>query len=143
MRVDAITPEFVEHVPNEKRDGVLYISIPFATAIHRCCCGCGNLVVTPFSPADWRVTFDGETVSLEPSIGNWSFPCQSHYWITENKVTWAPRWSARQIEAGRARDRVALDRHLKVRGEGVTTPTPESPDKQHGFWKRVRGWWSK
>jgi len=28
-------------------------------------------------------------VSLAPSIGNWSFPCNSHYWITGNEVRWA------------------------------------------------------
>ena len=38
----------------------------------RCCCGCGEEVVTPFSPAQWQMSFDGEAVSLHPSIGNWN-----------------------------------------------------------------------
>jgi hypothetical protein len=144
MKVDAITPEFVDHVPDEKQYGVLYISMRFATAIHLCCCGCGNPVVTPLSPADWRMTFDGETVSLQPSIGNWAFPCQSHYWITENKVRWAPRWSARQIEAGRARDRIALERHFNADRTSKTARKPDvRPEKQWGLWKRVRGWWPR
>jgi len=44
----------------------------------------------PLGPTDWKLTFDGESVSLYPSVGNWNFPCQSHYWIQENKVRWAP-----------------------------------------------------
>lgn len=93
--------EFVEFVPDQLRDGVLYISIPYATVVHRCCCGCGNEVVTPLSPTDWKLIFDGRTISLHPSIGNWSFPCQSHYWIRDNGVEWAPRWSKEKIEAAR------------------------------------------
>jgi len=34
-------------------------------------------VVTPLSPTGWSLIFDGETVSLYPSIGNWNFPCRS------------------------------------------------------------------
>jgi hypothetical protein len=35
----------------------------------------------PISPADWQLAYDGDTVSLTPSIGNWGFPRRSHYWI--------------------------------------------------------------
>jgi hypothetical protein len=105
VKVSALTHEFVEHFPDELKEGRIYVSIPFATVAHRCCCGCGNEVVTPLSPTAWNLAFDGETVSLDPSIGNWSFPCQSHYWITRNKVTWARRWSQKEIERGRQRDR--------------------------------------
>jgi hypothetical protein len=38
-------------------------------------------------------------VSLDPSIGNWSFPCRSHYWIRNNKVRWAENWSQARIDA--------------------------------------------
>jgi hypothetical protein len=38
------------------------------------------------------MVFDGKTISLDPSIGNWSFPCQSHYWITSSEVRWVPKW---------------------------------------------------
>ena len=97
--------KFVKSIPEELEDGVVYVSIEYATAIHKCCCGCGNQVVTPLSPTDWKLTFDGETISLYPSIGNWDFKCQSHYWITNNKVEWAPRWSRNQIEFGREKDK--------------------------------------
>ena len=102
---------FVDHIPERLEPGELYISIPFATAVHLCACGCGHEVVTPLSPTDWKMTFDGESISLHPSIGNWSFPCQSHYWIRNNRVRRAPRWSAEQITAGRDRDR-AVAQHL-------------------------------
>jgi hypothetical protein len=59
-----------------------------ATAIHLCCCGCGLEVVTPFAPDSWKLIFDGRTVSITPSIGNWQFPCRSHYWISKNVIHW-------------------------------------------------------
>ena len=49
----------------------------------------------------------GETISLDPSIGNWNFRCQSHYWIRRNRAIWAPRWSRKEIDAARAHDRRA------------------------------------
>jgi len=104
--------EFVESIPENISDGVLYISTKYATAIHKCCCGCGNEVVTPFSPAQWSLTFDGESVSLEPSIGNWNFLCRSHYWIVQNKVKTAAPWSQKIIDAGRAKDQTALNKHF-------------------------------
>jgi hypothetical protein len=104
-RGDRIRHEFVEYIPTALEEGTLYISIAFATAVHRCCCGCGQEVVTPLTPTDWALTFDGETASLDPSIGNWGFDCQSHYWIRRNRVHWAGRWTAKQIAEGRALDR--------------------------------------
>lgn len=101
-----LTPEFVEFIPKELEEGVLYISIRFRTAVHRCACGCGNKTVTRFSPTDWKLIFDGKTVSLSPSIGNWGFPCQSHYWIWENKIEWAVRLSSKRIEANRQLDKI-------------------------------------
>lgn len=84
-----IAHKFVDLVPNCLESGVLYVSIAHGTAVHRCCCGCGLEVVTPLRPTDWRITFDGETVTLHPSIGNWQFPCKSHYWIRNGKVEWS------------------------------------------------------
>jgi hypothetical protein len=96
-----LSHKFVTFMPDHLEDGVLYISMEYATAIHKCCCGCGNEVVTPLSPTDWKLTFDGETISLYPSIGNWNFKCQSHYWIKNDEVEWAPKWTRGQIERGR------------------------------------------
>lgn len=85
----SVTQKFVELIPDVLEDGVLYISIPHCVTIHKCICGCGNEVVTPIAPNGWRLSFDGETVSLSPSIGNWNFECRSHYWIRNNQVVFA------------------------------------------------------
>jgi len=93
--------KFVEYIPEDLEDGVLYVSIAYATVVHKCCCGCGNEVVTPLSPTDWKLTYDGRSISLYPSIGNWSLACGSHYLIKNNEVIWAGQWSDRRIAAGR------------------------------------------
>jgi hypothetical protein len=99
-----ITHKFVEFVPEFLEDRTLYISIEYATAVHKCICGCGNEVVTPLSPTDWELRFDGETVSLSPSIGNWNFPCQSHYWIIHNRIRHSRKWSIEKIRSNREDD---------------------------------------
>lgn len=70
--------EFVEHIPDDLKDGVIYVSMTFRTVAHKCCCGCGNEVITPLSPTDWKLTFNNESISLYPSIGNWNFDFKSH-----------------------------------------------------------------
>jgi hypothetical protein len=93
--------KFVEFIPEIIEEGILYISLEYCTAIHKCVCGCGNEVVTPLSPTDWELSFNGKSVSLYPSIGNWNFECKSHYWITKNKVRFARKWDDWEIEKGR------------------------------------------
>jgi hypothetical protein len=105
--------EFVEFIPEELKQGTVYISIRFATASHLCVCGCKNKVVTPLTPTDWKLIFDGKTISLDPSVGNWSFACQSHYWIRNNRVRWAPKWSRKQIDRGRSRDQSAKEKYFR------------------------------
>ena len=138
--------EFVEFIPNEIKEGIIYVSVNYATAVHKCCCGCGNEVVTPITPIDWTLSFDGETISLYPSIGNWSYPCQSHYWIRRNKVDWALKWSREEIKSGRNRDAAmkekyfACDSTQAIRDEN--TPTLETKDQQsqESFWQRLKKW---
>lgn len=86
MNRRTIEPLFVKSVPRQLEAGVLYVSMEFSTAIHSCCCGCGHEVVTPLSPTGWKLIYDGESVSLRPSIGNWNLPCKSHYFITRNRI---------------------------------------------------------
>src|SRR5687768_184960 len=106
--------EFVEFIPEDLVAGTVYVSLRFATATHLCCCGCKNKVVTPIGPTDWKLIFDGKTISVYPSIGNWSFPCRSHYWIWRNKVEWSGDWSDEDIEAVRRRDQLAKDRYFGI-----------------------------
>lgn len=96
--------KFVEFIPDTLEEGTLYISTEYCTAIHKCACGCGNEVITPISPTDWELIFNGKTVSLYPSIGNWSFPCKSHYFVTKNKIRFAKRLDDWEIEEGRKKD---------------------------------------
>ncbi|MFG6468191.1 DUF6527 family protein [Roseateles sp. BYS87W] len=105
MRHRTLEHRFVRNVPRELEPGVLYISMEYATAVHSCCCGCGERVVTPFTPTDWSMEFDGESVTLEPSVGNWNQACRSHYLIRRNQVIEAGPWSAARIEAERRRDK--------------------------------------
>lgn len=105
--------KFVEFIPDVVAYGVLYISIDYSTAVHQCVCGCGNEVVTPFSPKDWRLEFDGETGSLCPSIGNWSLECQSHYWIRNNRIKFARKWLEEEVEFGRKEDAKCKQRYYK------------------------------
>ena len=109
MRRNSIKHEFVQFIPDAPEEGTVYVSIPYATAVHKCFCTCGSEVVTPLSPTDWELRFNGKTISLHPSIGSWALPCQSHYWIRNDKVIWARRWSREEIEQGRAGDRQATD----------------------------------
>src|SRR5690242_16753705 len=102
MKQRILRHELVEYLPECLQEGVLYVSFQFGTAAHRCCCGCGQEVVTPLGPTGWQLTIDSGAVSLFPSVGNWSLPCQSHYWIRGNEVIWAAQWTNSQIEATRA-----------------------------------------
>lgn len=130
-KIQTITPEFVEFIPQTLEDGVLYVSMEYTTVVHLCACGCGRKVVNPLSPAQWRLTYDG-TVSLRPSVGSWDLACGSHYWIEDNRIDWSRPWSKRQIEAGRMRDRVVLEAEY-----GITVDRSEPAD-QPSFWSRMK-----
>lgn len=89
--------EFVDYIPQQLDDSVLYVSIRFGTVVHRCACGCCEEVVTPLGPAEWRLTYGGRTISPAPSIGNWSFRCRSPYWIDEGSIRWARGFSEDEV----------------------------------------------
>ena|ERR1051326_2064290 len=99
MKLDTIQHQFVQSIPRPMVDGILYVSMEFSTVGHKCCCGCGNEVFTRLSPRDWQLSYDGRTISLSPSIGNWNFPCQSHYWIRADRVVWDRKLSKKKVDA--------------------------------------------
>jgi hypothetical protein len=132
-RVSELRYEFVRLIPEDLTPGTLYISVEYATASHLCCCGCGFEVVTPLSPTDWKLTFDGESVSLHPSIGNWAFACQSHYWINRNRIQWAGRMTPEEIAVGRE-----LDRRAKREQFGEAQPTEAEREPRPGLLGRLR-----
>ena len=101
-------------------------------------------MITPLSPKDWKFTYDGASVSVHPSIGNWSLPCRSHYIIKSGGIRWADDWSDEQISTGRQRDLIAK------RGAG-NQPASSAPPAQAlakkpaaevrpGFWSAL---WNK
>ncbi len=105
--------KFVDFIPDQMENGILYLSLEYGAVIHKCACGCGNEVNTPLSPTGWKMIYDGESVTLKPSIGNWSFDCKSHYWITNNKIEWASKWNEDKIHKVRETDDVEREEYYR------------------------------
>lgn len=153
MKIKQIKPEFVEYIPEHIKEGVLYISERHRTAVHKCCCGCGQEVVTPLSPAEWWAKCNGGRVSVWPSIGNWSYPCRSHYVIRDSRVLEAKRMTDRQIQWVKANDRAdrtdqirrmnnAKDKVALVQNSNTEiTPTPEWQPSMSWLQHLIR-WWN-
>jgi uncharacterized protein DUF6527 len=137
-RLTTIRPEFVEFVPKEIEEGVLYVSVPYSTTVHRCACGCDSKITLPISPVKWRFMYDGKRISLWPSIGNWSYPCQSHYWIDQNRIEWAAKWTSEKIDAARSRDRADRERYLRSWSE-AGDPQPSATQPGRGLIDRILG----
>lgn len=145
MKMEQLKHRFVEHLPNTLQPGVLFISMEFGTAAHSCCCGCGLEVITPFTPTDWKLVFDGETISLSPSIGNWNQPCRSHYIIRRNCIVWAGLWTEEQILAEEKRNRKAKQKHYNAwqeSGDKSIEAPIISPTRQRSLWQKVVNWFS-
>ena len=138
-RLSTLRHEFVRSLPERLEPGILYVSVEFATAAHLCCCGCGGEVVTPFSRTDWYMIYDGDAVSLRPSIGNWSFECQSHYWIERGRIRWAPRWSKQQIDIGRDYDQRAKDADFAFELDAVAEPRVRPGSPLSRLWQFLLG----
>jgi hypothetical protein len=120
---------FVDYIPDNMDANTIYISIEYSTAIHLCACGCGNEVVTPLSPTDWEMTFNGKTVSFYPSIGNWNFDCRSHYWIRRNEILMVPKWSKKEIKENREKDKREKEDFYF---ESQQVDTTQQPKKNRG-----------
>lgn len=150
MKLVTIVPQFVELIPREIQDGVLYISEKYGTASHNCCCGCGMKVVTPFSPARWQLRREGSLVTLFPSIGNWNFPCRSHYWIRRNRVEWAGAMSHQDIRRVKERDERDIRSHIAQKNTSKMTNASQTnhvkPSSRsisvwlNELWSRLKDW---
>lgn len=105
--------KFVEYIPTDIEDDTLYISLEYDIAKHKCACGCGADIVTTLSPARWKMIYDGETVSLNPSIGNWTQACKSHYFIINDKVVWAGNFTPNQITQVIKNDEETIKKHTE------------------------------
>ena len=135
MRRSSITPVFDDSIQDRLEEGSFYVCERYMTAVHKCCCGCGEEVVTPLSPADWSVQKKGNTISLTPSIGNWSFACNSHYWISRNQVVWAGNLSQQQIKQVKARDKADKEAYIAA----VNRQKEQSLFAR--IWQAIVRWW--
>lgn len=89
MKINKFKVEFVDKIPHLINEGIIYVCINCNVIVHNCACGCGERTVTPINKErGWLMIYDGQTITLKPSIGNYSIPCNSHYYIVENKVEW-------------------------------------------------------
>ena len=137
MKLRQITPEFVDEIPRELEPGKLYVCCRYRAVLHLCACGCGASISTPLHPTGWTLTCDGVSVSLWPSIGNWSEKCQSHYWIRNSNIHWAPQWSRLKIlKTRKARD-LELDRYFSA---NTDLETGHSVPKGLRIPVSLRGW---
>lgn len=147
MKTTRYTPEFVESFPSPLAAGVFYVSLEYNTCAHLCACGCGDEAVTPLSPVQWSFTYDGESISVRPSVGNWSLACKSHYVIDRGRVRWARSFSRDEIFLNRVRDRAALDGSNSKSDEPSDEPHTSGPRPDHvagntrpGTLRRLLGW---
>lgn len=138
MKTTHFSHQIVEFIPERLDDCVLYVSHRFKTAVHRCACGCGEEVVTPLGPVDWSIRIHNGTATLDPSIGNWSFVCRSHYFIWDGRVVWSYQMSRRQIEHGRALDAELREEHIENTNR-ESTVTPRHLWRKG--WAVLRRWW--
>jgi hypothetical protein len=141
-RVTSLRPEFVQFIPGTLDDGVLYVSLEHCTVTHRCCCGCGNEVVTPLDPTQWRLIYDGR-VSLEPSVGSWNLPCRSHYWVNLNTVRWAEPWTDARIAAARAAERQRTAQYYSSESQSPPASTAPPPAPGKSCWLKLWEWFAR
>ena len=136
-----IQHRYVEFIPKDLDEGILYISTRFRTASHLCCCGCGSKVVTPLNPAKWRLVDHNSTVSLSPSIGLGALPCRAHYWIRRSRIDWYPDMTDAQTRRAEQADQYASQVYT-----GERLPIPPSPKDTSiatptiDRWRRLIGW---
>lgn len=131
MKILELRPRDLNEFPRVLEEGVLYISEECELAAHKCCCGCGEDVITPLRPSRWRLRRNGGRVSLYPSIGNWKFACRSHYWIRDNSVIPSYALDDEQIAEVIELDMVARENHFAQLQQGppssVSQKTPAEP----------------
>ena len=141
MKQTILIPKYVDYIPEQLKEGMLYICEQYKTVAHKCCCGCGEEVITPLSPAEWSIRMESYTVTLHPSIGNWSFKCQSHYWIRENKVVWAKAMSQQEIKKVKARDATDKAKQIAYINEHKETKlVAEDKSYLHLLWTSFIAW---
>ena len=139
--------EVVAAIPETLQANTLYVTTEGDVAGHLCACGCGREVITPLSPTDWSMTIDQLGASLSPSIGNWAFPCRSHYFIWDGVAVWARDMPDKVIEGGRRKDRARKQSYYeRLHGRPVAQeqlPEPSQPHAHQSASERLKAWWRR
>ncbi|MCG2798195.1 MAG: hypothetical protein L6367_06615 [Cellulomonas sp.] len=135
----AVDHVIVDTIPSVLKPRTLYLCLEHDVVVHLCMCGCSAKVVTPLGPAEWSVSYDENTVSLRPSIGNGALACRSHYWITRSDVRWLPQITEREQRRAYARD----ERDLLAQLERDRRWWRRLVAQLSKRWRSVRGGWSR
>lgn len=149
MKSKCFEHKIVDCLPEPLAPSILYTTREGDLAAHLCACGCGQEVITPLLATGWRLMLGHEGASLEPSIGNWTLPCRSHYFITGGRVIWEGDMSQSAIDRGRARDQARKAKYYAEPADGAPgsapAPRPEagappvtSPDTS--IWLHLWNW---
>ncbi|MFJ1472201.1 DUF6527 family protein [Massilia orientalis] len=147
MRSERFKHQVVDSIPERLQVGTLYVTTDRDVAGHLCACGCGREVITPLSPTDWSITIDQHRATLDPSIGNWAFPCRSHYFIWDGEVIWAGNMSNKAIAQGRQRNKACKLSYYRQLNE--TPPMPQEhlrkplPPLRRTRIQRLVAWWKR
>ena len=94
MKLLKYTTEFVSSRPKMIEEGKLYMIPHYNCSVHKCMCGCGEVVVLPiddgcgYNNGFWGWIYDGTNASIVPSVSNIHFECNSHYTLSSGKVGW-------------------------------------------------------
>lgn len=132
-----LTTCFVDRIPEQLTDGMLYVSMEYGTVVHRCACECGGEVITPLTPTDWTLIYNGDGVSLRPSISNSSSGCGAHYFVTDSTVRWCRPLTPVQTAGRQARDRFAKDVYY-ADATSSETPLVAAPSWARRVLRRLR-----
>ena len=100
-------------MPKKLEEGILYVSVEYSTCAHLCACGCKEKVRTPLGETNWSVYESDNGPTLFPSIGNWQFPCKSHYWIRDGRIIWAEQWTEEQISSAMENEEYKREKYFE------------------------------
>ena len=126
--------KFIDIIPIEIENNVLYISLKYNVTKHLCPCGCGSEIVATLSPVRYQLYYDGKTVSLTPSFGNWLHECKSHYLIKKDKVVWANPMSKNKMEAVIKKDKKEIKEYINKK---KTKNLSEPVSKKKSLFERI------
>jgi hypothetical protein len=68
-----------------------------------CACERGQEVWMKIRPDRHHLTWNGESVSITPSVGNGRLRCRAHYWMHRSQVVSVPEPTAEDDAGGQNR----------------------------------------